>query len=249
MGAPDNQAPNLATNLATNLAIIPARGGSRRIPRKNIKPFAGQPMLSFALRAAQQSGLFAHIVVSTDDDEIAAIAQQFGAQSAGKRPAHLADDHAGVIPVLQHTITQCRELGWAFDNVCCIYPCVPMLQSSDIVRAHAQMQQAGSDFAFAVCEFPSAIQRALRREADGSMQAFFPEHTATRSQDLEPAYFDVGQFYWGKPDAWLAGRSPHHGGQACLIPAERAVDIDTPHDWRRAELMYAALAAPVPDGA
>lgn len=246
MGASGDMATNPATALATNLAIIPARGGSRRIPRKNIKLFAGQPMLSYALRAAQQSGLFAHIVVSTDDDEIAIIAQQFGARTAGRRPPHLADDHAGVIPVLQHTIAQCHDLGWAFDDVCCIYPCVPLLQSGDIVRAHAQMQAAQADFAFAVCEFPSAIQRALRANRDGSMQAFFPEHTATRSQDLEPAYFDVGQFYWGKPEAWLAGRSPHHGGQACLIPAERAVDIDTPHDWRRAELMYAALAAIAP---
>ena len=233
-----------ARPLATNLAIIPARGGSKRIPRKNIKDFAGQPMLSYALQAAQQSGLFAQIVVSTDDDEIAAIAAAHGAQVPQRRPPELADDHAGVIPVLQHTIALCRELGWEFEHVCCIYPCVPLLQSSDIVRAFDLMQQAGAEFSFAVCEFSSAIQRALRRTENGAMQAFFPEYTATRSQDLEPAYFDVGQFYWGTQAAWLAGRTPHHGGQACLIPASRAVDIDTVDDWRRAERMFAALAQP-----
>lgn len=224
-----------------HLAVIPARGGSRRIPRKNIKPFAGQPMIAYALQAAQQSGLFAHILVSTDDAEIADVARQYGAEVPFLRPAELADDHSGVMPVVQQSIVACRELGWQFDAVCCIFPCVPLLQSADLVQALQIMQQAQADFSFAVSEFPSRIQRALRREANGAMQAFFPEHTATRTQDLEAAYFDVGQFYWGKPDAWLRGNSPLHGGQACVIPPWRAVDIDTPDDWLRAEQMASLL--------
>ncbi|MEN9867876.1 MAG: pseudaminic acid cytidylyltransferase, partial [Pseudomonadota bacterium] len=180
-----------------HLAVIPARGGSRRIPRKNIKPFAGKPMIAYALQAAQQSGLFAHILVSTDDAEIADVARQYGAEVPFLRPAELADDHSGVIPVVQQSIQACRDIGWQFDAVCCIFPCVPLLQSADLVQALQIMQQAQADFSFAVSEFPSRIQRALRREANGAMQAFFPEHTATRTQDLEAAYFDVGQFYWG----------------------------------------------------
>jgi pseudaminic acid cytidylyltransferase len=237
-----NRPSAAADSARKHLAIIPARGGSRRIPRKNIKAFAGQPMIAYALQAAQQSGLFAHIAVSTDDDEIAAIASQYGASVPGRRPAALADDHTPIVPVVQHTITACRELGWQFEHVCCIFPCVPLLSSDDIVRAHASMVQAGADYAFTVCEFPSSIFRALRQLPDGSVESFFPEHTQTRTQDLEQGYFDCGQVYWGTPDAWLSGRSPHRGGQACLMPAWRAVDIDTPDDWARAEAMFAAIA-------
>ena len=232
---------NEADHLARHLAIIPARGGSRRIPRKNIKLFAGKPMIAYALQAAQASGLFRHILVSTDDAEIAAVAQQYGAQVPFMRPADLADDHSGVMPVVQQAINACRDIGWEFEKVCCIFPCVPLLKSADLLKALEIMQQADADYAFAVSEFPSRIQRALRREANGAMQAFFPEHTATRTQDLEAAYFDVGQFYWGKQQAWLAGTSPLHGGQACMIEPWRAVDIDTPADWQRAEQLFAVL--------
>ena len=242
MGALADPAVNLATNLATNLAIIPARGGSRRIPRKNIKPFAGQPMLAYALRAAQQSGLFSHIVVSTDDDEIAALATQYGASVPWRRPANLADDHTPIVPVVQHAISACRESGWQFEHVCCIFPCVPMLTGADIVQTHAALLQAGADYSFTVCEFPSSIFRALRQLPNGAVESFFPEHTQTRTQDLEKAYFDCGQVYWGTQEAWLSGRSPHRGGQACPLPAWRAVDIDTPDDWLRAEAMFAAFA-------
>ncbi len=228
-----------AANFATNLAIIPARGGSRRIPRKNIKLFAGKPMIAYAIQAALQSGLFRHVVVSTDDAEIAEVAQASGAQVPFFRPPELADDHAGVMPVVHHAIGALANLAWEFERVCCIFPCVPLLQSQDLQTALTTMQSADANFVFAVSEFPSVIQRALRRLPDGSMAAFFPEHTATRTQDLEPAFFDVGQFYWGTKAAWLSGRSPHLGGHAYPIPPWRAVDIDTPDDWLRAEQLFA----------
>ncbi len=229
------------------LAVIPARGGSKRIPRKNVKPFAGQPMIAYAIGAARASGLFDRIVVSTDDVEIADTARRHGAEVPFLRAAALADDHAGTTPVIADAITRCDALGWRAEQVCCIYPAVPLLDSADLAAALALLEQNAAGYAFAVTVFPAAVQRALRRDAGGAMAPFFPEFTATRSQDLEPGYYDAGQFYWGRRDAWLAGRSPHAHGSGLVIPPWRAVDIDTPDDWRRAELAYQALQQnPVP---
>lgn len=223
------------------LAVIPARGGSKRIPRKNIRSFAGRPMIGHAIAAAWGSGLFDRIVVSTDDEEIAAIAASLGAEVPFTRPAKLADDHTPTVPVVTHAIQACRALGWAAEQVCCIYPGVPFLQSSDLQAALAVLEQ-GADYAFPVTPFPSAIQRALRREADGSTRPFFPEFAATRTQDLPPAFHDAGQFYWGRAEAWLAGLNIHLHGRTIVIPEWRVVDIDTPDDWDRAELLHRALA-------
>lgn len=220
------------------LAVIPARGGSKRIPRKNIKPFAGRPMIAYAIDAARACGLFDHIVVSTDDDEIAAVARSLGAEVPFMREAGLSDDHAGTVPVIAAAIRACAALGWHADQVCCIYPGVPLLQAGDLVQAHALLGQA--DYAFAVAPFPAAVQRAMRRDAVGAMSPMYPENVRTRTQDLESAYYDAGQFYWGTAAAWLSGQSPHVNGRGLVIPEWRAVDIDTPDDWIRAELAYAA---------
>lgn len=224
-----------------NIAIIPARGGSKRIPRKNIKPFAGKPMIGYAIEAALASALFGRVVVSTDDAEIAAIARQFGAEVPFLRPPELSDDHTPTIPVLQHAIAACQALGWQAEHVCCIYPGVPMIQAADLHAALALLQDASADYAFTVAAFPAAIQRALRRSPEGNMAPFHPEHVQTRTQDLEPAYYDAGQFYFGRSGAWLRGDSPHRNGKGLVIPEWRAVDIDTPDDWRRAELLFQAL--------
>jgi pseudaminic acid cytidylyltransferase len=221
-----------------NIAIIPARGGSKRIPRKNIKPFAGKPMLAYAIDAALACGLFAHVAVSTDDDEIAAIARGCGAEVPFMRPPELADDHTVTVAVVAHAIEACRAIGWDVRRACCIYPAVPLIQGSDLRQAYALLDESAAPYAFAVSEFPSAVQRAMRRRADGSMEAIYPQYTATRTQDLEPAYYDAGQFYWGTAAAWLAGDSPHRAGKGLVIPASRAVDIDTAHDWDRAELLF-----------
>lgn len=224
------------------LAIIPARGGSKRIPRKNIKTFAGRPMIVHAIDTARGSGLFDSVVVSTDDQEIAAVAAAAGAVVPFERPAELADDHTPTVPVIAHAITACRQLGWTVTDVCCIYPGVPFLQADDLAAALAMLDAVDRQrYIFPVAPFPSPIQRALRRDATGLVQPFNPQYAATRTQDLEPGYFDAGQFYWGSADLWLQGLNLHANGASIVLPEWRVVDIDTPDDWARAELMFKAL--------
>lgn len=223
------------------IAVIPARGGSKRIPRKNIKPFAGKPMIAYAIDAALRSDLFARVLVTTDDDEIAAIARECGAETPFSRPATLADDHTPTAPVIAHAISACEGLGWYAELVCCIYPAVPFIQTDDLKQGLALLENTDSDYCFPVTEYPSAVQRALGRTADGKMFPLFPTNELTRTQDLEAAYFDVGQFYWGQRLAWLANSHIHSGGIGLPIPSWRAVDIDTLDDWLRAETMHQSL--------
>jgi pseudaminic acid cytidylyltransferase len=224
------------------LAVIPARGGSKRIPRKNIKPFHGKPMIAYAIAAALASEVFDRVIVSTDDEEIARVAGEYGAEVPFVRPPELADDHTPTVPVIAHAITACRSMGWDVQEVCCIYPGVPFISTKDLRAAYEQLLETGAHYVFSVTGFPSPIQRALRRLPDGSVSPFQPECVVTRTQDLESGYFDVGQFYWGKASSWLAGLNVHLNGTTLVIPEWRVVDIDTPADWERAELLYAALA-------
>lgn len=228
------------------LAVIPARGGSKRIPRKNIRLFAGKPMIGYAIEAAKASGLFSHIVVSTDDQEIAAISSTMGAETPFVRPPELADDHTPTVPVVAHAIEACRAMGWPVQQVCCIYPGVPLMQGEDLVTALGLLDQGGADYVFPVTPFPSPIQRALRRDANGVTRPFHPEYAATRTQDLEPAYHDAGQFYWGRSEAWLSGLNIHTHGKTIILPEWRVVDIDTPADWLRAEALYRSLTEATP---
>ena len=224
-----------------NIAVIPARGGSKRIPRKNILNFAGKPMISYAISTAQRSGLFERIVVSTDDEEIRLIAESYGAEVPFVRPVELADDHTPTVPVVAHAIRACESLGWRLDKVCCVYPSVPFLQSGDMKAALDLLAGSGADYTFPVAEFPSAVQRALVRAANGKMGSMFPENELTRTQDLPKAYHDAGQFYWGHRGSWLRNPRIHSGGAGYVIPNWRVVDIDTPEDWRRAEMIHRAL--------
>ena len=219
-----------------NIAIIPARGGSKRIPHKNIKVFCGKPMIAYAITAAKESGLFDHIVVSTDDEEIVQIANQWGAEIPFLRPKELADDYTATVPVIAHAIEACRALGWKFDNVCCIYPGVPFIKIGDLIGAFGRLAESKADYCFPVAEYPSAIQRALKRLSNGTMQPFYPEFEKTRTQDLESAYYDAGQFYWGHADAWLSNPNIHSSGLGFAIPNWRVVDIDTLEDWEGAEI-------------
>ena len=221
-----------------NIAIIPARGGSKRIPRKNIKEFCGKPMIAYAITAAKESGLFEHIIVSTDDEEIAQIARACGAKAPFVRPTELANDYAATVPVIAHGIEICRTLGWTFEQVCCIYPGVPFIQIDDLRGALERMNHSDADYCFPVTEYPSAIQRALKLLSNGKMQPFFPEFELTRTQESEPVYYDAGQFYWGKAEAWLKNPKIHSSGLGYVIPNWRVLDIDTPDDWDRAELIY-----------
>lgn len=225
------------------IAVIPARGGSKRIPRKNIKPFAGKPMIGYAIEAALACKAIDRVVVSTDDDEISAIARDFGAEIPFRRPAELADDMTPTVPVIAHAIDACRKLGWNVTHACCIYPGVPFIRTADLAEALAMLEQGGGDgYTFPVTGFPSPIQRTLKRGKDGKVAPLHPEHVDTRTQDLEPGYFDAGQFYWGGAQTWLAGLSIHANSRAIVLPEWRVVDIDTADDWDRAEMLYRALS-------
>lgn len=224
------------------LAVIPARGGSKRIPRKNIRPFASKPMIAWSIEAARASGLFDRILVTTDDDEIARVAADFGAEAPFRRPAELADDYTPTIPVIAHAVEWQAAHGPAPAQVCCIYATAPFIRADDIRRGFEILQSVTCDYAFSVTGYAFPIQRAIRVASGGRLAMFQPEHFLTRSQDLEPAYHDAAQFYWGSAAAWLA-RRPLFGENSIpvVLPRHRVQDIDTPDDWERAELMFDAL--------
>lgn len=235
-------APQAGT--AGRLALIPARGGSQRIPRKNVRPFAGVPMIDYAIRAARASGLFEHVVVSTDDAEIAEQARRAGAELPFLRPADLADAHTPTVPVVAHAIQACRLIGWRVDTVCCLYPAVPLLPADALAAGLALLEAGDCNYTFPVQRYRAPIQRALRRDAAGHTLPFHPEHAQSRTQDLEPAFHDAGQFYWGHAKAWLSGARLHGYARTLLLPDDAAVDIDTPEDWARAEALFLARRAP-----
>jgi len=222
-----------------NIAIIPARGGSKRIPRKNIKLFAGRPVISYAISAAKKTGLFSRIIVSSDDEEIIQIAKKYGAEAPFIRPHNLSDDMTSTSPVINHAIDFCLSKSDNIENVCCIYPCVPLISSKDIQKSLDMMLENKSDSCFPVSEFISAPQRALTRNNNGRMQSLHPEFKNMRTQDLEPSFFDVGQFYWGKISAWKDNAISE--GLGLIIPKWRVVDIDSLEDWKMAELYYELL--------
>jgi pseudaminic acid cytidylyltransferase len=197
-------------------------------------------MIAYAIEAARSSGAFDRIVVSTDDAEIAAVAKDAGAEVPFLRPPELADDHTPTVPVIAHAIEACRQQGWSPELVCCIYPGVPLISGREIAEALTVLESSDAPYVFPVVPFSSPIQRALRRASDGSVRPFHPEHVNTRTQDLEPAYHDAGQFYWGRAQAWLDGLNIHGNGKSIVLQPGRVVDIDTPDDWERAEALYRA---------
>lgn len=225
-----------------NIAVIPARGGSKRIPRKNIKQFAGKPMIAWSILAAQQSECFDRIIVSTDDDEIAEIARSAGAETPFARPAELSDDYAGTIPVIAHAIEWLGTEGIDCQFVCCIYATAPFLNADDLQAGKQLLITSGADYAFSVTNYPFPIQRAIRITDEQRIQMFQPDNFAIRSQDLEEAWHDAGQFYWGRSAAWLAQKPLFANGSVPVcLPRFRVQDIDTPDDWARAELMLKSL--------
>ncbi|MEL0659635.1 pseudaminic acid cytidylyltransferase [Psychromonas arctica] len=225
-----------------NIAIIPARGGSKRIPRKNIKLFHGKPMIAYSIEAAQNSGCFDKIIVSTDDQEIADVALQYGAEVPFIRPANIADDFATTLDVMQHAINWCTEQDWDIRLVCCVYATAPFIQPKYIVQGLRLISCDNVEYAFSATTFPFAIQRAIIMTSDGFVKMMHPEHLNTRSQDLEETYHDAGQFYWGKASAFLMGKAifAEHS-KAILIPRKHVQDIDTPEDWELAESLFKTL--------
>jgi pseudaminic acid cytidylyltransferase len=226
------------------VAVIPARGGSRRIPRKNIRAFAGKPVIAYSIAAARDCGLFARIIVSTDDEEIATVARACGAEAPFVRPAHLSDDHTGTNAVTAHALDWLAGRGQAATLACCIYATAPFISPADLRRGHEVLTATGKGFVFSVARFAVPIQHALRVLPDDGVEAFFPEWVECRSQDLEPSYHDAGQFYWGRAEAFRAGLPLFAGHSAVLVlPRHRVQDIDTLEDWAQAERMYATLVA------
>lgn len=224
------------------LAIIPARGGSKRIPRKNIKPFCGQPMIAWSIAAAQQSGCFDRIIVSTDAAEIAQVAQAHGAEVPFMRPPELSDDHTGTIPVIAHAIAWQNANGQVVSQACCIYATAPFVQAKDLQRGLQVLQSGGADYAFSVTSYAFPIQRAIRITPEQRVAMFQPKHFGTRSQDLEEAWHDAGQFYWGEASAWLAGKPLFcQDAVPVPLPRHRVQDIDTLEDWQRAEWLFKAM--------
>lgn len=226
------------------LAIIPARGGSKRIPRKNIKSFCGKPMIARSIEAALQSGCFDRVIVSTDDAEIAEVARQHGAEVPFIRPAELADDHTATIPVIRHAIEWFIARGESPRHVCCVYATAPFVSGEDIGQGLKMLIENDCAYAFSVTSYAFPIQRAIRITHEGRVEMFSPEYFATRSQDLEEAYHDAGQFYWGQAGAWLEGK-PLFGLHSVpiVLPRHRVQDIDTPEDWARAEWLFKAMQA------
>ncbi len=224
------------------VVIIPARGGSKRIPKKNIKVFHGKPIIVYSIQAAIASGCFDKVIVSTDDLEIAAVAETHGAEVPFIRPPEISDDFATTMDVMTHAILWCQSEGWHIDAVCCLYATAPFVLPEDLRQGHALLQDADVKFVFGATSFPFPIQRAIKLDKDSSVSMFSPENEQVRSQDLEEAYYDAGQFYWGKTDAFL-GRlsifSPH--SKAILLPRNRVQDIDTREDWVFAESLFSVL--------
>jgi N-acylneuraminate cytidylyltransferase len=224
------------------LAVIPARGGSKRIPRKNIKLFGGKPMIAWSIEAAIQSGCFDRIIVSTDDAEIADIARTCGAEVPFVRPSELSDDHTATIPVVAHAIKWISQHFGPVEFACCLYATAPFIQSKDLRQGLQVLQQSDALYALTVTNFAAPIQRSFRINQQQRIEMFHPDQYNTRSQDLEEAYHDAGQFYWGRAEAWLLS-TPLHSEFAIplLLPRHRVQDIDTMDDWIRAEMIFEIL--------
>lgn len=220
------------------LAVIPARGGSKRIPGKNARLFNGVPMIAWSIRVAQAAGCFARIVVSTDDEAIAEVARAEGAEVPFMRAAELADDHTGTSAVVADAARRLPE----HELVCCLYATAPLLAPEALRAGLARLQASPShDYAFSLCAFGFPVQRALVM-AEGGVAPLYPQYAGTRSQDLPAAYQDAGQFYWGRRQAWLAGTPVFSGASLpVILPRHRVQDIDTEEDWHRAELMQQVL--------
>ena len=227
-----------------NIAIIPARGGSQRIPRKNIKLFHGRPMIAWSIRAALDSACFDQVLVSTDDDEIASIARKHGADTPFVRPPALSDHHSTTGAVMAHAVQWLQQHGLDLNAACCLYATAPFLQAKDIQQALHLFQKKQLDYVFSATSYGFPIQRAFQLDANGRVHMFQSEHLLTRSQDLPEAFHDAAQFYWGTTEAWLRQKPVFSKDSApLLLPRHQVQDIDTQEDWRRAELMFSAWQA------
>ena len=225
-----------------NICIIPARGGSKRIPRKNIKEFNGIPIIAYSIKAAIDSNCFDKVIVSTDDEEIASVSKFYGAEIPFIRPQELSNDYIDTISVIKHAIEWFEDNNITIKYVCCLYATAPFIQSKIISDAYVQLKDSEASYCFSVTSFPFPIQRSIKITSQNRLNMFYPEQFNSRSQDLEEAYHDAGQFYWGHSNAFKE-ELPVFSELATpyLLPRFLVQDIDSTEDWIRAEAMYQVL--------
>lgn len=224
-----------------NLALVPARGGSKRIPKKNIKDFLGKPILAYSIEAALKSGLFEDVIVSTDSIEIAEIAKKYGAEVPFLRSAKNSNDFATTADVINEVIISYDSIGVTFDNICCIYPCAPFVTSVKLIDSYNKLVLDKFDSVFPVVKFGFPIQRALRLN-NGSLSYVNPEYALSRSQDLENSFHDAGQFYWLNSSKFIVNKKILSNNSGAIVLSElESQDIDTYDDWLMAELKYKLL--------
>lgn len=226
------------------IAIIPARGGSKRIPRKNIKFFGGKPIIAWSILAARESKLFDHIIVSTDDEDIASIAKDYGAEVPFIRPDNLSDDITGTADVIKHAVSWCIKNIGEVESVCTLYATAPFITVNDIKNGYDLLMKNNCKIVFTVTSFPFPIQRAVKLDDNHRVSMFQPKYFLSRSQDLESAYHDAGQLYWATAQA-VFDNTPtfSEDSLAQILPRHQVQDIDEPEDWDRAELMFKAWHA------
>jgi len=222
------------------VAIIPARGGSKRIPRKNIKLFDGKPIIAYSIQAAFESALFEKVIVSTDDDEIATVAKSYGAEVPFIRPKELSDDFTGTFDVVRHALEWLDANGETYSFACTVYATAPFLQARYLIEGYERLKHSDAVNAFSCTSMPFPIQRTFKVTADGRCEMFWPENYRARSQDLEESYQDAGQFYWSRV-GMVSDVMFSHDSIPIVLPRYLVQDIDTPEDWHRAELMYQAI--------
>lgn len=222
----------------TSVALIPARGGSKRIPRKNIKDFCGKPIIAYSIEAALESGCFDKVVVSTDDEEIAVVAKEHGAEIPFLRPEEISNDFATTKDVINHFLYYLKENGFDYDYLCTIYATAPLLQEKYLVEGYNKLKNSDVVNVFSCTTMPFPIQRTFKLDHDDRCEMFWPENFNSRSQDLEEAYQDAGQFYWRKLKTESTKNMFDSDSAGVVIPRHFVQDIDTLEDWQRAEYMY-----------
>lgn len=221
-----------------SVCIIPARGGSKRIPRKNLRNFLGKPIIAYSIETALKAGLFESVIVSTDDKEIADTAIQYGAEVPFMRSSLNSNDYAGTDDVILEVIRQLQKKGRLYDYVCCIYPTAPFITQALLKESFQKMVSGGYDAVFPVAKFSTPLQKALHIRND-KLTMIWPKNSQMRSQDFEPTYYDAGQFYWGLVDKFTEQRSLFTSNTGTVVLDDLLVqDIDNESDWRIAELKY-----------
>jgi N-acylneuraminate cytidylyltransferase len=224
------------------IAVIPARGGSKRIPHKNIRDFCGKPIIAYSIEQAINLELFDRVIVSTDDEEIALVARNYGADTPFIRPSDISDDFTGTNAVVKHAIEWFQQQEKVVEFACCIYATAPFVQARYLQEGYEKLVKSNSSFAFSVTSFAFQIQRAIRINTQGKVEAIWPENINIRSQDLEDTFHDAGQFYWGTAAAFLQNQATFSTESIpVILPRFLVQDIDTEEDWFRAELMYKVL--------